>query len=655
MEKKAITALRVLVADTVQKANSGHPGMAIGSAPAIYTIWKNMRHNPKNPNWLGRDRFVLSAGHLSALLYSMLHFYGYGVTMDDLKSFRQWGSLTPGHPEYGHTVGVEATAGPLGQGFAMAVGMAMAEAHLAAKYNRPGYNIVDNYTYVLMGDGCMMEGAASEAASIAGNLKLGKLIALYDSNKITIEGSTDITFDEDVAMRFEAYGWHVVKVSDGEDTFALQRAIDEAKTVKGRPSLIIYQTEIAHGTPLAGNAKSHGEPLGDENIKKMKEFYGWEYAEPFDIPGDVYDHFSAVTSRCGKYEEDWNRLYEDYKLQYPELAASWEKDHAPFALDLENDEELWKFEGKAASRASSGEVLNRLAARMDNLFGGSADLGPSNKTVLKGKGDFSADNYAGQNIHFGIREFAMACICNGISLYGGLKTYCATFFVFADYVKPALRLSSLMKQPVIYILTHDSIGVGEDGPTHQPIEQLAALRATPNCLMFRPADAKEVAAAYTAALNAEGPTVIALSRQNLPLYENTGSQALKGGYVVKKAENPDVILMASGSEVECLFKASELLEKEGVKASVVSMPCFELFDAQDDAYKESVLPKNVRARVAVEAGSTFGWQKYTGLDGEVFGIDHFGASAPAAKIFEEFGFTGENIAKIAKDVIAKNK
>ena len=655
MEKKAITAIKILAADTVQKANSGHPGMSIGSAPAMYTIWKNMRHNPKNPKWLGRDRFILSSGHISPLEYSMLHFFGYGLTMDDMKSFRQWGSLTPGHPEYGHTVGVEATSGPLGQGFCMAVGMAMAEAHMAAKFNKDNFNIVDNYTYVLMGDGCMMEGAASEAASIAGNLKLNKLIALYDSNRITIEGSTDITFTEDVAKRFEAYGWHVLNVADGEDIDALQAAIDEAKAEKTKPSLIIYETEIAHGTPVAGMAKSHGEPLGEENIKKMREFYEWDDQEPFAIPKEVYDHFASITAGLPALEEEWNALYDGYKKAYPELAAQWEKDHAPFDIDLTADEDFWKFEGKAASRASSGEVLQRLAAKMDNLFGGSADLAPSNKTNLKGKGDFSASSYEGKNIHFGIRELAMACMCNGISLYGGLKTYCATFFVFSDYVKPALRLSALMKQPVMYILTHDSIGVGEDGPTHQPIEQLAALRAVPNCLMFRPADAKEVAAAYTAALNAEGPTVIALTRQNLPLYESTGKDALKGGYIVKDEQDPDVILMASGSEVEVLFKADELLKAEGIKARIVSMPCFDLFDAQSAEYKESVLPRSIRARVAVEAAATFGWHKYVGLDGEVFGIDHFGASAPAAKLFEEFGFTGENIAGIAKKVIENNK
>ncbi len=654
MNNNAITAIRVLVADMVQKANSGHPGMAIGSAPAVYTVWKNMRHNPKDPFWTGRDRFVLSAGHMSALEYAMLYFYGYGLKMDDIKSFRQWGSLTPGHPEYGHTVGVEATAGPLGQGFAMAVGMAMAEAHMAAKFNREGFNIVDNYTYTVMGDGCMMEGAASEAASLAGCLGLSKLIALYDSNRITIEGSTDLAFTEDVGARFKAYGWQVIDVEDGEDCAALQAAIDEAKREKTKPSLIIYKTEIAHGTPLAGKSKSHGEPLGEDNIKAMKEFYGWKYDESFYIPDDVYAHFDELTKGLAADETEWNDMFAKYAAAYPELAEAWKKDHDGVDTEeLLNDEELWSFEGKAASRATSGETLNRLAERIDCLFGGSADLGPSNKTVLKGKGDFAPGSYEGKNIHFGIRELAMACICNGISLYGGLRTYCATFFVFADYVKPALRLSALMKQPVMYILTHDSIGVGEDGPTHEPIEQLAMLRATPDCITFRPADGKEVTAAYITALGAKKPTVIALSRQNLPLYETTGKGALKGGYVLKDEEKPDVILMASGSEVECLFKADELLKQEGIKARIVSMPSFELFDEQSEDYKKSVLPDGIRARVAVEAGSSFGWQKYTGLDGEIVALDRFGASAPGGILFKEFGLTGENVAAAAKRAIAK--
>lgn len=653
MDKLAITAIRVLAAEAIQKANSGHPGLVIGSAPAVYTLWKQMKHNPANPQWSARDRFVLSAGHASMLEYSLLHFLGYGLTMDDIKNFRQWGSKTPGHPEFGHTVGVEATTGPLGQGFAMAVGMAMAEAHMAAKYNKEGYSIVDNYTYTVLGDGCMMEGVAAEAASMAGTMKLGKLIALYDSNRITIEGDTDITFKEDVAQRFLAYGWHVQTVEDGEDINAIATAIECAKQTTDKPSLIIYKTIIARGTPLAGSAKAHGSPLGDANIKAMKQTYGWNNDEPFDIPQEVYAHFNSLTANCQQQEDEWNEVFKQYAKAYPELARQWEQDHCTnLGVDLENDSEFWSFEGKMASRKSSETVLNRLAERIDNLFGGSADLAPSNLTYLKGKGDFSCEDYSGKNLHFGIREFAMAAACNGIALYGGLKTFCATFFVFADYLKPALRLSALMNLPVMYVLTHDSIGVGEDGPTHQPIEQLASLRATPNCIVFRPADAKEVAAGYVAALNAKCPTVLALSRQNLPLYEKSGKQALKGAYILREPKGkPDVILMASGSEVDILFKAADILSVQGYTARIVSFPSFELFEQQSDEYKQSILPNDIRARVAVEAGSTFGWHKYIGLDGKVIGIDGFGASAPQEKIFTEYGFTAENVANAALQTI----
>ena len=656
MERKAITSIRILAAETIQKANSGHPGLAIGSAPVAYALWKQMKHNPKNPKWEARDRFVLSCGHASALEYSLLHFFGYGLTLDDMKNFRQWGSKTPGHPEYGHTVGVEATAGPLGQGFAMAVGMAMAEAHMAAKYNREGFPIVDNYTYTMMGDGCMQEGVAAEAASMAGTMQLGKLIALYDSNRISIEGDTDITFREDVKARFEAYGWHVQVVEDGEDVRAIEAALQAAKAEQTKPSLIIYKTVIGYGTPLAGTAKVHGSPLGDANIVEMKKFYGWESAEAFDIPEDVYAHYAELTKDCPKAEAAWNELFEAYEKAYPELAAQWKQDHRKeLPVDLLNDEEFWKFEGKSASRASSGVVLNRLAERLPNLFGGSADLAPSNCTNLKGMGDFSCDDYAGKNLHFGIREFAMAAACNGIALYGGLRTFCATFFVFTDYLKPALRLSALMGLPVIYVLTHDSIGVGEDGPTHQPIEQLAGLRATPNTIVFRPADAKEVAAGYVAALTNDCPTVLALSRQNLPLYEKSGKDALKGAYILREPKGtPDVILMASGSEVEVLFQAADILSVQGYIARIVSVPSFELFERQDKAYRDSVLTPSIRARVAVEAACPFGWERYTGLDGEIVGIDGWGASAPAGKIFQEYGFTGENVAAAALRAIQKN-
>ncbi len=656
MEQKAITAIRVLAAEAIQKANSGHPGLAIGSAPAAYTVWSHMKHNPKDPNWAARDRFVLSSGHASMLEYALLHFFGYGLTLDDIKNFRQWGSRTPGHPEYHHTVGVEATTGPLGQGFAMAVGMAMAEAHMAAKYNRDGFPIVDNFTYVIMGDGCMEEGVQSEAASMAGTMRLGKLIALYDSNKISIEGNTDITFREDVKARYEAYGWQVQVVESGEDLPALCAALAAAKAETAKPSLIIYKTVIGYGTPMAGTAKVHGSPLGDANIAEMKQFYGWENADAFDIPADVYDHFAKLTAGCQAQEDAWDKLFAAYAAAYPELASQWALDHAPtLPIDLRNDDAFWAFEGSKASRASGGEVLNRLAARLPNLFGGSADLAPSNCTNLKGMGDFSAENYAGKNLHFGIREFAMAAACNGIALYGGLRTFCATFFVFTDYLKPALRLSALMGLPVIYVLTHDSIGVGEDGPTHQPIEQLASLRATPNVITFRPADAKEVAAGFVAALTNACPTVLALSRQNLPLYEKSGKDALKGGYILREPKGtPDVILMASGSEVEVLFKAADILSVQGYTARIVSMPSFELFNRQSDDYKQSVLPNAIRARVAVEAASPFGWAQYTGLDGEIVAISGFGASAPAPRIFQEYGFTGENVAAAALRTIQRN-
>lgn len=653
-EQLAITAIRVLSAEAIQKANSGHPGLVIGSAPAVYTVWKQMKHNPKDPAWPARDRFVLSAGHASMLEYSLLHFFGYGLTMDDIKSFRQWGSRTPGHPEFGHTVGVEATTGPLGQGFAMAVGMAAAEAHEAAIYNREGYPIVDNYTYTVMGDGCMMEGVAAEAASMAGTMQLNKLIALYDCNRITIEGDTNITFREDVKARFEAYGWQVQVVEDGEDTAAIAKALENAKAETTKPSLIIYHTIIGRGTPMAGSAKVHGSPLGAENIRIMKQNYGWPNEEAFAIPAEVYAHFDALTHDLPKAEEAWNELFARYAAAYPELAEQWKLDHSDQLPDLANDPAYWQFEGRLASRQSSGVVLNRLAERIDNLFGGSADLAPSNLTYLKGKGDFSAENYAGKNLHFGIREFAMAAFCNGATLYGGVRTFCATFFVFTDYLKPALRLSALMKLPVTYVLTHDSIGVGEDGPTHQPIEQLASLRATPNTLVIRPADAKEVAAGYLAALQHKGPTVLALSRQSLPLYENSGMDALKGAYILREPKGtPDVILMASGSEVEKLFDAADILSVQGYTARIVSVPCFELFDAQDEAYKQSVLPSSIRARVAVEAASPFGWERYTGLDGAIVGIDGWGASAPNDVLFREYGFTGEHIAKAALEVIKK--
>ena len=656
IEAKAISAIRVLSADTVQKANSGHPGMPIGAAPAAYAIWSDMRHDPKHPTWPGRDRFVLSSGHASSLLYSLLHLYGYGLTMEDMQQFRQYGSLTPGHPEYGHTVGVEATTGPLGQGFAMAVGMAMAEAHMAAIFNKEGFNVVDNYTYVLMGDGCMMEGASYEAASLAGTQKLNKLIAIYDSNRITIEGSTDIAFTENVAARFGSMGWQVINVENGEDIVAISLALEEARIEAEKPSLIIVHTDIAHGTLKEGSAGAHGSPLGDDVIADMRKRLGWKNP-PFDIPEDVYAHFEALSLRGARARKEYEEMYAGYAEAYPELAAqleSWRKGEVNEAVF--SDDEMLAADAPKATRSCGGVVLNRIFAHMPNLFGGSADLGPSNNTELKTSSYFAPDCREGCNIHFGVRELAMAYIANGVALYGGLRAYCATFFVFSDYVKPALRLSALMKLPVTYVLTHDSIGVGEDGPTHQPIEQLASLRATPNTYVFRPADQKETAYAYRAALKLNAPSVMALSRQNLPQLENTCDKAMLGGYILREPKGtPDVILMASGSEVELMYKAADILSVQGYTARLVSMPCMELFREQSEEYRQSVLPASIRARVSIEAGATQPWGAYVGLDGASIGLDHFGASAKGAVLFKEFGFTAENVANAAIEVIKRNR
>ena len=654
VEQRAITAIRMLVADAVQKANSGHPGMAIGSAPMAYALWKQMKHNPKNPAWQGRDRFILSAGHASTLEYSLLHLFGYPLSLDDLKEFRQWGSKTPGHPEHGHPQGVEATTGPLGQGFAMAVGMAMAESHLAAIFNREGYPVVDNYTYVLMGDGCMMEGVQAEAAAMAGTFKLGKLIALYDCNGITIEGSTSLSLTENVQKRYEAYGWDVRQVANGEDIEAIQTAISQAKATE-QPSLIIVHTNIAHGTLKEGKPSAHGEPLGEECIAAMREAYQWE-AGPFTIPADVYAHYASLLPGFQKAEDEYNAMFERYKTAYPELYKRWQEYHSEaLPQSLLQDDSWWSADKPLATRASGGNVLNKLNSYLPNFFGGSADLAPSTKTVLKEEAFYSPTERTGKNIHFGIREFAMAAACNGMALYGGLRPYCATFMVFADYLKPALRLSALMKLPVLYILTHDSIGVGEDGPTHQPIEHLATLRAVPNTLVFRPADNRETAACYIAAFSHCQPSVLALTRQNLPQYAQTGHGAEKGGYILRDAPGgkPDVLLLASGSEVQYVMDAADILAAQGIQARVVSMPCLELFEMQDAAYKEAVLPASVTARVAMEAGRGTDWYKYTGLNGAVLSIDHFGASGPKDVLFKEFGFTAEAVVKAAQSILGR--
>lgn len=656
IDNLSVNAIRVLSADAVQKANSGHPGLPLGAAAIGYELWANhMNHNPKNPSWENRDRFVLSGGHGSTLLYSLLHLFGYGLTLDDLKNFRQWGSKTPGHPEYGVTTGVEASTGPLGAGMAMAVGMAMAETHLAAKFNKEGYPVVDHYTYVLGGDGCMMEGINYEAFSLAGTLKLNKLIVLYDSNKISIEGNTDIAFTEDVPARFKAMGFKVLEVKDGNDISEIGKAIEEAKEDKESPSFIKINTKIGFGSPKEGSADVHGAPLGADNIIAMKKTLGWPSEEPFFVPDEVYENYKAKAENLAKKEEEWSKLFKDYCEKFPEMKTLWDeyKDETK-ACKLLDDEDFWSYEEKAdATRNLSGKVLNKLSAKLPTLFGGSADLAPSNKSYVNGAGDYSAENYAGRNVHFGVRELAMTGIGNGLVLHG-LKAYVSTFFVFSDYVKPMARLASLMEIPLTFILTHDSIGVGEDGPTHEPIEQLAEFRAMPNFNVFRPADATEtIAAWYSAVTSKETPTALVLTRQNLPQLAGSSKEALKGGYVVADSskETPDAIIIASGSEVSLSIEAKEALAKEGIDVRVVSMPCMDIFEKQPLEYKEKVLPKAVRARVAVEALSEFGWGKYVGLDGKTVCLDRFGASAPADVLFKEFGFTVDNVVKAVKEVI----
>ncbi|WP_282746341.1 transketolase [Peptostreptococcus stomatis] len=659
INQKAVNALRILSADQVQKANSGHPGLPLGAAPIAYSLWaNNMNHNPKNPNWKNRDRFVLSAGHGSSLLYSLLHMFGYGLSLDDLKNFRQFGSLTPGHPEYKHTAGVESTTGPLGAGVSTAVGMAMAEAHLAAKFNKDGYPIVDHYTYALTGDGCLMEGVAYEALSLAGTLKLDKFIVLYDSNKITIEGDTDLAFTEDVAARFEAFGYQVQVVEDGNDLEAIDAAIAKAKADKERPSLIICKTQIGYGCPAkVGKASAHGEPLGEDNIVELRKFLGWENQTAFEVDAEIYDHYKDLAEAGANKEEAWKAMFAEYATKYPEEAKLWDEYFAkPDVTKIIDSEAYWAHENKAmATRAVSGDIINKLKDVYPNLVGGSADLAPSNKTEMKGQGFFSATDRSGRNIHFGVREMAMTAITNGIYLHGGLNPYCATFFVFSDFMKPMIRLSSLMGLPVTFVLTHDSIGVGEDGPTHEPIEQLAMLRSIPNLNVFRPADYTETAAAWASAIGSEAtPTAIVLTRQNLPQLEGSSKEAFKGGYILAEAANKDkidLIILASGSEVELAVGAKEELEKEGKSVRVVSVPCMDVFEAQSPEYIEEVLPSAVRTRLAVEAANPMPWYKYVGLDGDVVAMDTFGASAPAKILFEHFGFTVANVVEKAKALV----
>ena len=659
IEELSVNAIRVLSADAIQKAKSGHPGLPLGVAPAAYELWaRHMNHNPKNPKWKNRDRFVLSGGHGSMLLYSLLHLFGYGdLSIDDIKNFRQLDSKTPGHPEYGHTVGIEATTGPLGQGMAMAVGMAMAEAHLAAVFNRDGYNVVDHYTYVLGGDGCMMEGISSECFSLAGTLGLSKLIVLYDSNNISIEGSTDIAFTEDVMKRFEAFGFQTIEVKDGNNLEAIGAAIEEAKADNKRPSLIKINTLIGYGCPAKqGKASAHGEPLGEDNVAALKENLSWPCKEAFEVPQEVYDHYKELATDRAKAEDEWNKLFAEYCSKFPEMKEKWDNYYNGYDLsDLFNSEEYWAAGDKPeATRSTSGTVLNLIKQHMPNMIGGSADLAPSNKTNMKDAGDFSKDNYAGSNLHFGVREQAMTAITNGIALHGGLRPFAATFFVFSDYTKPMARLSSLMKLPVTYIFTHDSIGVGEDGPTHEPIEQLAAFRSLPNFTVFRPCDKIETSAAWMyAATSKETPTALVLTRQNLPQIPGSSKGALKGGYIIDDSSKavPDAIIIASGSEVSLAVEAKAELAKKDIDVRVVSMPSMELFEEQSAEYKESVLPKEVRKRVAVEALSDFGWYRYVGLDGAVVSMKGFGASGPAAELFEKFGFTTETVVKAVEGIM----
>ncbi|HAR70718.1 MAG TPA: transketolase [Eubacterium sp.] len=657
VENMSVNAIRVLAADAVQKANSGHPGLPLGSAAMAYELWANhMNHNPADPKWFNRDRFILSGGHGSTLLYSLLHLFGYGLTKEDLAQFRQWGSLTPGHPEYGHTVGVEATTGPLGAGMGMAVGMAVAEAHLAAVFNKDNYPVVDHYTYVLGGDGCMMEGISSEAFSLAGTLGLSKLIVLYDSNKISIEGGTDIAFTEDVKKRFEAFGFQTLVVEDGNNIEEIGKAIEEAKADKTRPTMITVKTKIGYGCPAKeGKASAHGEPLGADNVTALKENLGWPSQEPFYVPDEVYANYKEKAKKGAEAEAAWNKLFAEYCEAYPEMKKLWDEYFDENAAEkVLDDENFWSYEDKPqATRNLSGVQINKLKNMLPNLMGGSADLAPSTKTYMSDMGDFSKDNYAGRNMHFGVRELAMTAIGNGMMLHGGLHAFVSTFFVFSDYVKPMARLSAIMGVPLTFVLTHDSIGVGEDGPTHEPIEQLAMLRSLPNFTVYRPCDATETAAAWAYAVTSKKtPTALVLTRQNLPQMAGSSKEALKGAYVIAdSAKNvPDAILIASGSEVSLAVDAKAELIKDGIDVRVVSMPSMDVFEQQSDEYKESVLPKSVRKRVAIEALSDFGWGRYVGLDGAYVTMHSFGASAPAATLFKEFGFTVENVVRTVKEL-----
>ncbi|MEH7884332.1 transketolase [Bacillus sp. JJ1609] len=661
----SIDSIRTLSIDAIEKANSGHPGMPMGAAPMAYTLWtRYMNINPKNPEWFNRDRFVLSAGHGSMLLYSLLHLAGYDLSMDDIKQFRQWGSKTPGHPEFGHTAGIDATTGPLGQGVAMAVGMAMAERHLAAVYNKDNYNIVDHYTYSICGDGDLMEGVSAEAASLAAHLKLGRLVVMYDSNDISLDGELNKSFSESVADRFKAYGWQYIRVEDGNNLEEIAKALEEAKTDENRPTLIEVKTVIGYGSPnLSGKSDVHGAPLGADELKLTKEAYKWTFEEDFHVPGEVYDHFKQQIADKGEQtEQAWNELFAKYKSEYPELGAQLEKAmNAELVEGWDKDIPVYEDGKSLASRASSGEALNGIAKNLPYLVGGSADLAGSNKTMIKGTGDFFPGSFEGRNIWFGVREFAMGAAMNGMALHGGLKVFGGTFFVFSDYLKPAIRLAALMGLPVTYVFTHDSIAVGEDGPTHEPVEQLAGLRAIPNLSVIRPADGNETAAAWKLAVEStKTPTALVLTRQNLPTIKDTAKNAYegvsKGAYVISPAgkETADAMLLAAGSEVGLAVQAQEALASEGINVSVVSMPSWDRFEQQSKEYKESVIPKSVKKRLGIEMGSSLGWHRYVGDEGEVIAIDTFGASAPGEKIMEEYGFSVNNVVARVKALLEQN-
>lgn len=665
IDNLSIATIRTLAIDAIEKAKSGHPGMPMGSAPMGYQLFaKTMNHNPDQPSWINRDRFVLSAGHGSMLLYSLLHLTGYDVSMDDLKQFRQWGSKTPGHPEFGHTAGVDATTGPLGQGVAMAVGMAMAEAHMGAVYNKDNYKVVDHFTYAICGDGDLMEGVSAEAASMAGHMKLGKLIMLYDSNDISLDGELNLAFSENVAKRFEAYGWQVLRVEDGNDLPAIEKAISEAQADLNRPTLIEVKTVIGYGSPnkqgKGGHGGTHGSPLGAEEAKLTKEFYKWVYEEDFYVPEEVREHFAQVKERGIASYKAWEEQFAKYKAAYPELAAQFERAvSGELAEGWDKDLPKYSTEDKAVStRIASGKALNGLVEGVPNLLGGSADLESSTMTHLNDLASFTPESYEGRNVYYGVREFAMAAAMNGIALHGGLKIFGGTFFVFTDYLRPAIRLAAIMKLPVTYVLTHDSIAVGEDGPTHEPIEQLASLRIIPDLTVIRPADANETSAAWAyAAENQDRPVALVLTRQNLPILDATADNARegikRGAYVVADAKDgkAQAQIIATGSEVQLAVKAQEALAEEGIQVRVISMPSWDLFDKQDQAYKDSVLLPDVKARLAVEMAHPFGWERYVGDKGDILGISTFGASAPGDRVIAEYGFTVENVVSRVKALI----